>query len=179
MRGAVLTSSDSGARGERDDASGRLLSEYMSQLGEVYDYQVLPDEPVELERQMWRWIRAGVGLIVTTGSTGLGPRDVIPDVTRRIIDREIPGIAEAMRAESLKYTPFGMISRQLAGVAEKTLIVNFPGSPKAVEQLWPVVSPILPHLVDLVHGNTGHNQASSRPSAAESSSPPDETGNEL
>jgi molybdenum cofactor synthesis domain-containing protein len=159
MRAAVLTSSDAGAKGERDDASGRRLCELVLQMAELADYQVLPDEPVELEQCLWRWIRQGVDLIVTTGSTGLGPRDVMPEVTHRVIDREIPGMAEAMRTESLRHTPFGMISRQVAGVAEQTLIVNFPGSPKAVEELWPVVSPVLLHVVNLLHGKTRHDSA--------------------
>lgn len=158
MRAAVLTSSDAGARGERADDSGRRLVQLVEEIGELFDYRILPDEPLELERQLWQWIRQGLDLIVTTGSTGLGPRDVLPEVTRGVINREIPGLAEAMRAESMKHTPFGMISRQVAGVAEQTLIINFPGSPRAIEELWPVVRPVVPHLINLIHGQTGHDE---------------------
>ena len=157
MRAAILTSSDAGARGERPDESGEKLKEKLQPIAEVAAYRVLPDEPVELEHQLWQWIRQGIDLIVTTGSTGLGPRDVMPEVMRRVIDREVPGMAEAMRAESIKHTPFGMMSRQVVGVAEQTLIINFPGSPKAIDELWPVVLPVISHLVDVVHGRTQHN----------------------
>ncbi len=157
MRAAILTSSDAGARGERSDESGEKLKEKLQPIAEVAAYRVLPDEPVELEHQLWQWIRQGIDLIVTTGSTGLGPRDVMPEVMRRVIDREVPGMAEAMRAESIKHTPFGMMSRQVVGVAEQTLIINFPGSPKAIDELWPVVLPVISHLVDVVHGRTQHN----------------------
>ncbi len=156
IRCAVLTSSDAGARGERDDASGQYLCGVVQEIGTLADYAILPDEPLELEMQLWRWVRQGIDVILSTGSTGLGPRDVMPEVTRRVIDREIPGIAEAMRAESMRHTPFGMISRQTAGAAGETLIVNLPGSPKAVRELWPVIRPILPHAVALLHGQTRH-----------------------
>lgn len=156
IRLVVLTASDAGARGEREDLSGLTLCERARRLGEVTDYVVLADEPVDLERKLWTWVGDGVDVILTTGSTGLGPRDVLPEVTRRVIDREIPGIAEAMRQESLRHTPFGMISRAVSGAADRTLIINFPGSPQAVDELWPVVEPIIPHLVRLLHGETRH-----------------------
>lgn len=159
MRSAVLTSSDAGARGERADASGGRLCALVKELGELADYRVLPDEAEQLEAVMRQWIADGVDLIVTTGGTGLGPRDVIPEVTRRIITREIPGMAEAMRAEASRHTPFGMISRQVAGAVDHTLIINFPGSPKAIDELWPVVHPVLRHLVDLLHGKTRHEKS--------------------
>lgn len=159
VHAAVLTSSDAGARGEREDTSGQRLCVLVQELGELAGYQVLPDEPVQLERQLWQWIRQGVNLIVTTGSTGLGPRDVMPEVTRRVIDREIPGMAEAMRVESMKHTPFGMISRQVVGVSESTLIINFPGSPKAIDELWPIVQPVIPHIVNLLNGQTRHENS--------------------
>ncbi|NMP23917.1 MogA/MoaB family molybdenum cofactor biosynthesis protein [Sulfobacillus sp. DSM 109850] len=159
MRIAILTASDAGARGEREDASGQLLREWAEALGEVVETVVLPDDAATLERRLWTWVGDGLDVVLTTGSTGLGPRDVLPEVTRRVIDREIPGIAEAMRAESLRHTPFGMISRGLAGAARETLILNFPGSPKAVEELWPVVEPVISHLVRLLHGETRHENS--------------------
>lgn len=159
MRIAILTSSDAGARGEREDLSGQKLIQWARQLGDVEDVKLLPDEPELLEEQLWQWVRRGFDLVLTTGSTGLGPRDVLPEVTRQVIDREIPGMAEAMRAESLKHTPFGMLSRQVVGLAEKTLIINFPGSPQAIDELWPVVSPVVPHIVDLINGHTRHAES--------------------
>lgn len=159
MRSAVLTSSDAGARGERADASGERLCALVKEVGELADYRILPDEAAQLESVMRQWVADGVDLIVTTGGTGLGPRDVMPEVTRRIITREIPGMAEAMRAESVKHTPFGMVSRQVVGSAGHTLIINFPGSPKAIDELWPVVHPVLAHLVDLLHGKTRHEKS--------------------
>lgn len=171
MRAAVLTSSDAGSRGEREDLSGLRLCGLVRQIAELSDYQVLPDEPVDLERQLWRWIRQNINLVVTTGSTGLGPRDVLPEVTRRIIEREIPGMAEAMRLESLKHTPFGMISRQVVGVREETLIINFPGSPAAIDELWPVVAPVVPHVLNLIRGQTQHDL-----SDKEESLPPGDIG---
>ncbi len=157
MRVAVLTSSDAGSRGERADLSGQRLVELTGAVGELADYQVLPDEPDQLENQLRQWVGQAVDLVVTTGSTGLGPRDVMPEVTRRVIDREIPGMSESMRAESLRHTPLGMLSRQVVGVAQNTLIINFPGSPKAIEELWPVVAPVISHAVDLIHGHTRHD----------------------
>ena len=159
MRSAVLTSSDGGARGERTDTSGVRLCGLVQELGELADYRVLPDEPEQLESLMRQWVADGVDLIVTTGGTGLGPRDVMPEVTRRLITREIPGMAEAMRAESAKHTPFGMISRQVVGSVDRTLIINFPGSPKAIDELWPVVRPVLVHVVDLLNGKTRHEKS--------------------
>ena len=159
IRIAVLTSSDAGARGEREDESGERLLAAARTIGEAVAYVVLPDEPVQLERQLNQWVSEATDVILTTGSTGLGPRDVMPEVTRRVIDREIPGMAEAMRAASIKNTPFGMISRQVAGASGSTLIINFPGSPRAVAELWPVVAPVIPHVVRLLQGKTQHEKS--------------------
>jgi molybdopterin adenylyltransferase len=100
--------------------------------------------------------RDDVNLIITTGGTGLGPRDNTPEATQRVIEREAPGIAEAIRAESLKVTPMAMLSRALCGVRSGTLIINFPGSPKAVRESFAVIAPVLPHALDLLAGNTEH-----------------------
>lgn len=154
---AVLTSSDAGSRGEREDLSGRILSTKASSLGTVVATVILPDDAELLESQIRQWIQAPIDLILSTGGTGLGPRDVMPEVTARIIERAVPGMAEAMRQSSLQYTPMGMLSRGLVGVSQKTLIINFPGSPKAVEQLWDLVSPVIPHALDLIAGHTRHD----------------------
>lgn len=155
---AVLTSSDASSQGLRDDTSGQILRAAMTDgVGEVRYTAVLPDDRTMLENQMKTWIEQGVDLVVTTGGTGLGPRDVMPEATMGIADRVVPGIAEAMRAASLDYTPFAMLSRGIAAVCKQALIINFPGSPKAVSQLVPVVKPILPHALALLHGNTAHD----------------------
>lgn len=153
---AVLTSSDAGFAGKREDVSGELLKGLLAEIGEVVAYAILPDEKSLLEDQMLSWVNQGIQMIMTTGGTGLGPRDVMPEATAAIVEKTIPGIAEAMRAASLQKTPFGMLSRGVAGVLDKTLIINLPGSPKAVADLVPVVRPIIPHLLNLLNGNTAH-----------------------
>ncbi|MCL4351677.1 MAG: MogA/MoaB family molybdenum cofactor biosynthesis protein [Firmicutes bacterium] len=123
---------------------------------QVVDQLVLPDDAEILEAQLREWIQRDVQLVVTTGGTGLGPRDVMPEVTLKVVDRLVPGIAEAMRQESLKHTPMGMLSRGVVGVANQTLVVNLPGSPNAIRELWPVIEPVLGHAVDLIGGHTRH-----------------------
>lgn len=156
---ALLTSSDASAAGLREDTSGRILRDGLSSLGTITDQRVIADERSALEAALTAWIVRGVNLVATTGGTGLGPRDVMPEATRTVIDREVPGIAEAMRRVSTEYTPFGMLSRGVVGIAGKTLIINFPGSPKACEQLLPVVLPVLPHALDLLAGKTQHEKS--------------------
>ncbi len=154
---AVLTSSDAGARGEREDVSGRLLSVKAAQLGSVVASVILPDEPDLLEHQIRQWVADQIDLILSTGGTGLGPRDVMPEVTSRLIEREVPGMAEAMRHASLQYTPMGMLSRGVVGISQTTLIINFPGKPQAIEELWGLISPVIPHALDLIAGHTRHH----------------------
>jgi len=134
IRAAVITVSDACSRGEREDDSGAALVELLQGSGaEIVEQGILSDDLEPLVQRLEEIARRGdVNLIVTTGGTGLGPRDNTPEATRRVIGREAPGIAEAMRAESFKVTPMAMISRGVAGVASNTLIINLPGSPKAV-----------------------------------------------
>jgi molybdopterin adenylyltransferase len=158
IRAAVITVSDACSRGERQDDSGMALVELLRASGaEIVEDAIVSDdlEPlVQTLEQIAR--RSEVNLILTTGGTGLGPRDNTPEATRRVIEREAPGIVEAMRAESLKMTPMAMISRGVAGVASGTLIVNLPGSPKAVKESFAVIQPVLAHAVDLLAGHTQH-----------------------
>jgi len=158
IRAAVITVSDACSRGEREDESGATLVELLEASGaEVVEKGILSDDLEPLVQRLEEIVRRGeVNLILTTGGTGLGPRDNTPEATRRVIAREAPGIAEAMRAASLKVTPMAMISRGVAGVASETLIINLPGSPKAVRESFAVIQPVLAHAVDLLAGKTRH-----------------------
>ena len=158
IRAAVVTVSDACASGHREDTSGRALVELLSEHGaEIVETKILADDLDPLT-QMLRDLceRDDVNLIVTTGGTGLGPRDNTPEATLQVIEREAPGVAEAIRAESLKHTPMAMISRGVCGVCSGTLIVNLPGSPKAVRESFAVIKPVLAHAVDLLAGKTAH-----------------------
>lgn len=158
IRAAVITVSDACSRGERVDESGLALVELLRASGaEIVETRILSDDLEPLVQRLEEIVKRGdINLIITTGGTGLGPRDNTPEATRRVIEREAPGIAEAMRAESLKVTPMAMISRGVAGVASGTLIINLPGSPKAVKESFAVIQPVLAHAVDLLAGNTRH-----------------------
>jgi len=158
IRAAVITASDACSRGERADDSGAALVELLESSGaEIVERKIVSDDLEPLVQTLSSFARRDdVNLIVTTGGTGLGPRDNTPEATRRVIEREAPGIAEAIRAESLKVTPMAMISRGVAGVASDTLIINLPGSPKAVRESFAVIKPVLAHAVDLLAGHTRH-----------------------
>jgi molybdenum cofactor synthesis domain-containing protein len=152
MRCAILTVSTSAAAAESEDVSGPALAEAAGEAGaEVVARTIVSDDAGAIEGWLREQVGAGVELILTTGGTGLTPDDVTPEATLAVIDRAVPGLAEAMRAESLRYTPMSMLSRAVAGVAGGSLIINFPGSPKAIGQLFPVVSPVLKHAVATLH----------------------------
>ncbi len=152
---AVLTLSDRGAAGEREDKSGPEIKKKMQEIeGDVEYYNIIPDDKNELKAELLKLSdKLDFDLIFTTGGTGLAPRDITPDVTKEIIEREVPGIAETMRWESIKKTPHAMLSRAVVGVRNKTLIINLPGSPKAVRECLDVILPALAHAVDLVNDN--------------------------
>ncbi len=150
----VLTISDSGATGARADTSGeniRSMVEQQLQEAVISAGAIIPDEREQIEAMLREWSdEKRLNLILTTGGTGLAPRDVTPEATKAVLEREAPGIAEAMRAVSLQHTPFGMLSRGMAGTRRRTLIINLPGSPKAVRECMEVILPVLPHAINLL-----------------------------
>lgn len=152
IRFGILTLSDRSARGERADSSGPALAERIEAEGwSVARRDVLPDEESTIREILISWADSGeLDVILTTGGTGFSPRDVTPEATRAVIEREAPGIAEAMRAASLKITPHAMLSRVVAGIRKRTLIVNLPGSPKGAVENLQVIVPVLPHAVQLL-----------------------------
>ena len=155
LRFGILTVSDRSARGERPDLSGPALVERVTAQGwSVVRTGVLPDELPALRELLAAWADEGkLDVILTTGGTGFGPRDVTPEATELVIEREAPGLAEAMRFESLKTTPHAMLSRALAGIRGNVLIINLPGSQKAAIENFQVVLPVLPHAVELLHND--------------------------
>ena len=155
LRYAVVTLSDRAARGETEDLSGPLIGRLIhEQIPAVeISYQVMPDDEMRLASHLMSLCDEQlVDLILTTGGTGLSPRDRTPEATRRVIDREIPGIAEAIRADGLKHTPHAMLSRALVGLRCRTLIINLSGSPRAVREQLGTVLPILPHALEVAAG---------------------------
>lgn len=150
---AVFTLSDKGSKGEREDKSGPVIAEMLKGLGEVKHYDILPDERDLIKERLLEYVNK-VDLIITTGGTGLSPRDVTPEATLDVIEREIPGIAEAMRIEGLKKTNRAMLSRAVAGVRGQTLIINLPGSPTAVKENLEVILDVIPHAVEKIKGDT-------------------------
>ena len=152
IRAAVLTVSDSRSAGEAGDESGARLAEFVDSLGaEVAGREAIPDEQHEIEARLRLWAdEAGCDLVLTTGGTGFAPRDVTPEATRAVIEREAPGIAEAMRLASREHTDLWMVSRGVAGVRGRTLIVNFPGAPKSIAETGPAIRAALRHAVDLL-----------------------------
>ena len=154
MRLGIITISDKGSRGEREDLSGAVIKELMENAGAVtQQYDIIPDEAPVIAEKLAAWAdSANFDVIVTTGGTGLAVRDVTPDATRTILDREIPGFGEMMRLETLKYTPMAILSRATAGTRGRTLIINLPGSPKAVRECLTAVLPVIPHAVEIITG---------------------------
>lgn len=152
MNIGILTISDRGSRGEYEDRSGPLIAQIMAEKTDwPLSYQaVIPDDFDTIVQTLMQWCDSGVSLILTSGGTGFAPRDVTPEATKQVIQRETPGIPEAMRAESLKITKHAMLSRATAGIRGKTLIVNLPGSPKAVRENLAVLLPVLPHALALI-----------------------------
>jgi molybdopterin adenylyltransferase len=153
----ILTISDKGSRGERQDKSGEAIREILPSIdARIVNYEIVPDEKELIVKKLVKWVdEDNLDVLITTGGTGLTPRDVTPEATLAVVDRIIPGFTEAMRAESLKKTPMAMLSRAVAGTRGKCLIINLPGSPKAVRECLEVVLPALPHAVETLKSQAG------------------------
>src|SRR3990167_2751088 len=155
IKAAILTMSDKGSRGEREDKSGQVIREILEGIGaDITLYDVIPDEKDIIIERLNKW-KDKVNLILTTWGTGVAPRDVTPEATREVIEKELPGYGVAMRMEGFKVTPRAIGSRALAGIAGRCLIVNLPGSPKGVEECLRVVLEVIPHTIELIKGEGG------------------------
>lgn len=156
MKALVLTVSDRASKGEAEDTAGPAAAQALAGMGIEADVEVVPDGVESVSGALRAAVVVGRPLVLTAGGTGLAARDLTPEATRLVIEREAPGIAEALRAASLAVTPHGMLSRGVAGVARTTLIVNLPGSEKAVKESMEVLAPVLGHALRLLAGDTGH-----------------------
>jgi molybdenum cofactor synthesis domain-containing protein len=160
IRFGILTLSDRSSRGERADVSGPALLQLIQAEGwSVVKQDILPDEEIAIRQRLIEWTNDGqLDVILTTGGTGVAPRDVAPEATRAVIEREVPGLAEAMRAASLKITPHAMLSRVVTGIRGRTLIINLPGSPKGAVENLQIVIPALPHAIQLLREDPASEQ---------------------
>jgi len=155
MRTAILTISDKGSRGEREDKSGAAIREIVEEMGgEVVEHDIVADERGHIELALRR-LAQSADLVLTTGGTGIAPRDVTPEATRAVIDKELPGITEIMRLKSHDITPTAMLSRAVAGTLGTSLIINLPGSPKAVRECLGFIKGAIPHALELLRGEGG------------------------
>jgi molybdenum cofactor synthesis domain-containing protein len=159
MRAGVLTVSDRVDRGEAADRSGPRAADLLAAWGFVAEVRVVPDGAAEVEAGIRSFLADGARLVVTTGGTGFGPRDLTPEGTRRVVDREAPGLAEAMRAATFGSNPHGMLSRGVAGLAGAAVVVNLPGSVSGVEESLAIIGPALPHACQLAAGEPSDHRA--------------------
>jgi len=170
---AILTISDSGTRGDRDDVSGDTISHLSADAGfQEVDRTIVPDEIDLITTKLKAWSDYGeIDVVLTTGGTGLGPRDITPEATRAVLDMEIPGITEAMRTITSKSTPYAMLSRSVSGVRSGCLIINLPGSPAGVKECIEVILPIIPHALEMIRGWRTHKPLSQEKSGEQGREP--------
>jgi molybdenum cofactor synthesis domain-containing protein len=163
IRAAVLTISDKASRGQRQDTSGEAIRELLESIdADVQQAETIPDEADRISDVLSAWADSGqVDLVVSTGGTGLGPRDVTPEATARIVERPVPGLGEMMRAAGMKHTPMAALSRGVAGVRGRCLIINLPGSPRGVRENLGAVIDVLPHAVENLRGRVADHAAPS------------------
>ncbi len=154
-RFGVITASDKGSTGEREDTSSKEISNMLKLSGDVTEYVIVPDEMDSLQSAMMSMVESRLDAVFTTGGTGLAPRDVTPEATLSIIERQVPGIAEAIRRESAAITPRAMLSRGVAGIRGRTLIINLPGSPKGVKESLEIIMPAMDHALEILSGRGG------------------------
>jgi molybdopterin adenylyltransferase len=157
FKAGVLTVSDKGAKGERVDTAGEYIVQTLRDLKvDVTQYQIVADEILEISRTLEFWAdTCGVDFIITTGGTGIAPRDVTPEATMAVIEKQLPGIEEIMRADGYTKTPTAILSRAVAGIRRQCLIINLPGNPKAVQEYLDLLLPVIPHAIDTIHGRIG------------------------
>jgi len=155
IRVGILTLSDRASKGLREDVSGKLIKDLVTSWGwEVKNYQVLPDEKFEIVKLLKNWTENGeLDLIITNGGTGVFPRDVTPEATKEVIEKEIPGIPEYIRYVSYPKTPMAALTRGVAGVRKETLIINLPGSPKAIKEVLPELKRVIHHAIEKIKGD--------------------------
>ena len=151
----ILTLSDKGSKGEREDLSGKVLKDLSEVEGwKVIKYEIIPDEKEQIVEILKIWVdKEKLDFIITTGGTGVYPRDVTPEATKEVIEKEIPGIPEYIRYISYPLTPMAALTRGVAGIRKKTLIINLPGSPKAIKEIFPKLIPIIKHAIEKIKGN--------------------------
>ena len=156
IRIGIITASDRCSDGKREDKSGPLIRQMIKRLGEVVKYEIVPDEKTSISRAIKEAVdQLKADIVLTTGGTGLSSRDVTPEATREVVEKEIPGFAELMRQKSFEITPMAILSRAIAGIRGKSLIINLPGSPKAVNECLDILLPLVPHALDMIRGK-GH-----------------------
>lgn len=157
IRVGILVISDKASRGERKDESGPAIKKIISKLSsyQATKYEIIPDEKEIISEKLKEWVdKDRLDLILTSGGTGIGVRDVTPEATKEVIEKELPGFVEAMRIKGLEKTAFSMLSRAMAGIRKKSLIINLPGSPKAVKENLEVILPALKHGIEILKGET-------------------------
>jgi molybdenum cofactor synthesis domain-containing protein len=155
IKSAVITISDKASKGERIDESGKIIQQMLKTIdANIMYYKIVPDELDDIKNELLNLCKSGFDLILTTGGTGLSPRDVTPEATISVVEKRIYGIEIAMISKSMVHTPFGMLSRAIAGIRGKTLIINLPGSPRAVEENLSIILPVIPHAIEKIKGST-------------------------